>query len=54
MKVAIKVGVKMGRALDVSVKTKPPDPAIEDCIERATRRLQWDISPKVGHVTVTY
>jgi hypothetical protein len=54
MKVVVKVAVKMGRASDIKVKTTPPDPGVEACVERAMRDLQWDISPKTGHVTVTY
>jgi hypothetical protein len=54
MKVVVKADVKMGRAVAVDVKTDPPDPTIAACIERAARDLKWDISPKTGHVTVTY
>lgn len=54
MKVIAKVTVKMGRAVSVAVKTQPPNPAVASCIERATRDLQWDVSPKIDHVTVTY
>jgi hypothetical protein len=54
MKVVVKADVKMGRAVAVDVKTNPPDPAIAACIDKATRDLRWDISPKTGHVTVTY
>jgi hypothetical protein len=54
LKVVVTVGVKMGRAVDVAVKTVPTNSAVAACIERATRELQWDISPKLEHVTVTY
>ena len=54
MKVVIKATVKMGRAVDVQVKTDPPDPGIEVCIETATRDLRWDASKKTDHVTVRY
>jgi hypothetical protein len=54
MKVTVKAAVKMGHAVEVSVKTDPPNPTVASCIERATRDLQWDISPKTAHVTVTY
>jgi hypothetical protein len=54
LKVVVTVGVKMGRAADVVVKTVPPNSVVAACIERATRELQWDISPKLEHVTVTY
>jgi hypothetical protein len=44
----------MGRAIGVVVQTQPPDPTIAACVERATRELEWDISPNTDHVTVTY
>ncbi len=54
MHVALKVGVKFGRAVSVDVKTTPPDAKIAACFDRAVKDKQWDISPKPGKVTVTY
>ena len=54
MKVTVKIDIKMGRATNVSVVTQPANPAVASCIERAIRDVQWDVSPKVDHVTVTY
>lgn len=54
MKVVVNVAVKMGHAVKVTVTTLPPDPTVASCVERAVRDLQWDISPKTDHVTVTY
>jgi hypothetical protein len=54
MKVTLKVSVRGGRAVSVSVKSDPPNPAVAACIERAARDQQWDISPKTDQVTVTY
>jgi hypothetical protein len=54
MKVVVDVGVKFGRAVSVIVKTRPPNRSVAACVERATRELQWDVSPKTDHVTVTY
>ncbi len=54
LKIVVDVTVKMGRATHVAVKTRPPNPAVAACIERAARELQWDVSPKTDHVTVTY
>jgi hypothetical protein len=54
MKVVIKADVRLGRATHVTVKTDPPNLMVSSCIERATQDLQWDVSPKVGHVTVRY
>jgi hypothetical protein len=54
MKVIMKVSVKMGRAVDVTAETHPPNPVVQSCLERKAHELQWDISPKTDHVTVTY
>lgn len=54
MKVVVHLDVKKGHAYGVSVKTRPPNSTVASCIERAVRDLKWDISPQVGHVTVTY
>lgn len=54
MKIVVNIAVKMGRAVSVAVTTQPPNPAVAECIERSTRDLQWDVSPKTDHVTVTY
>jgi hypothetical protein len=54
MKVVIDVAVRLGRAVTVKVKTTPPNLMISSCIDRATRDLLWDVSPKTGHATATY
>jgi hypothetical protein len=54
MKVVVKVTVKMGRPIDVSVKSDPANSAVASCVERATREMQWDVSPRTQHATVTY
>ncbi len=54
MKVTVNVAVKMGRATTLVVTTQPPDSAVAACVEKAIRDLQWDISPKLDRVTVTY
>jgi hypothetical protein len=54
MKVVVDVAVRYGRAVTVKVKTTPPNLMVSSCIDRATRDLQWDVSPKTGHATVTY
>jgi hypothetical protein len=48
------VTVKMGRAVAVTAKTDPNNPAVASCVEKATREMQWDVSPKTQHATVTY
>jgi hypothetical protein len=54
MKVVVTLTVKMGRAGAVTVTTIPPDPSVASCVERAVRNQRWDVSPHVGHLTVTY
>jgi hypothetical protein len=54
MKVTVKADVKQGRATTVDVKTDPPDPSVAACVEKFVRDQRWDISPKVGHMTVHY
>ncbi len=54
MKVVVKATVKMGHATAVNVKTDPPNADVAACVEHAARAMQWDISPKAEHVTVTY
>jgi hypothetical protein len=54
MKVVVKADVRGGHAVKVAVKTDPPDPAVTDCVTRAAKAMQWDASPRTGHVTVTY
>jgi hypothetical protein len=50
----VKVTVKMGRPVDVTVKTDPANGAVASCVQKATREMQWDVSPKTQHATVTY
>ena len=54
MKVVVKVAVKTGRAVGVSATTDPANPAVASCVEKALREMQWDVSPKTQHLTVTY
>jgi hypothetical protein len=54
MKIVLKADVRLGRAVNVSVKTQPPNLNVASCIEQRARDMQWDVSPKMGHVTVRY
>jgi hypothetical protein len=54
MKVVVTVTVKLGRAVAVAAKTDPANAAVASCVEKATREMQWDVSPKTQHATVTY
>ncbi len=54
MHVTIRVAVKMGRAVGVTVSTNPPNPSIAACIDRQVRGLAWRPSPKADFVTTNY
>jgi hypothetical protein len=54
MKVTVRVAVKMGRAVGVTVSTNPPSPGVSACVDRSVRGLQWPVSPKTDFVTTTY
>jgi len=54
MKVTVKVAVKGGRAVGVSVYTTPPDPRVSSCIDGAVRRLSWPPNAKMDSFTTSY
>lgn len=54
MKVAVKVAVKLGHPVGVSVATSPADPDIAGCIDRYVRTFSWPSSPKMDSFTTTY
>ena len=54
MKVAVRVAVKMGRAVGVTVSTTPPNASVSACVDRTVRMVQWPVSPKVDFVSTTY
>jgi hypothetical protein len=54
MKVTVRVAVRMGRAVGVSVYTTPPNPQIAACIDRSVRGLSWPANPKMDFLTTAY
>jgi hypothetical protein len=54
MKVTVRVAVKMGRPLGVTVTTSPANAGVAACIDRSVRGLQWPPSAKTDFVTTTY
>lgn len=54
MKVTVKVAVKWGRAVGVSVETVPPSGHIASCVDRAVRKLSWPSSPRLDSFTTSY
>ena len=54
MKVTVKVAVKNGRAVGVSVYTNPSNAAVASCVDRHVRGLGWPPNPKMDSFTTTY
>lgn len=54
MKVTVKVAIKNGRAVGVSVYPNPPDAKVASCIDRHVRGLGWPSSGKMDSFTTTY
>ncbi|HEY2517648.1 MAG TPA: hypothetical protein VGI39_42555 [Polyangiaceae bacterium] len=54
MKVTVRVAIKMGRAVGVSVYTNPASPGVASCVDRAVRGLAWPVNPKMDSFTTTY
>jgi hypothetical protein len=54
MKVTVKVAIKMGRAIGVSVYTNPPNGGVASCIDRFVRNLNWPANPKMDSFVTSY
>jgi eukaryotic-like serine/threonine-protein kinase len=54
MKVAVRVAIRMGRAVGVSVTTSPPSGGVAACVDRAVRGLRWAESAKTDFITTNY
>ncbi len=52
MKVTVKVAIKMGRPVGVSIYASDPD--VAGCIDRYVRTFSWPSSPKMDSLTTTY
>jgi hypothetical protein len=50
----VKVAIKGGRAIGVTVTTTPPNPGAAACIDAHVRRLEWPSNPKLDTMTVNY
>jgi hypothetical protein len=53
-KVTVKVAIKMGRAVGVSVYTTPPNAGVTSCIDRHVRQLAWPANAKMDSFTTAY
>ncbi len=54
MKVVVKVAVRQGTAMGVSVATSPEDPEVAACVDKAVRALSWPASAKRFTFTTAY
>ena len=54
MKVTVKVAIKLGRPVGVSVYASPPDPDVAGCIDRYVRTFTWPSNAKMDSFTTTY
>ena len=54
MKVVVRVAVKMGSPIGVTVTTNPPNNSVAACIDRSVRGLRWPANAKTDFVTTSY
>jgi eukaryotic-like serine/threonine-protein kinase len=54
MKVTVRVAIKMGTAVGVSVYPNPPDGAVASCVDRHVRGIRWPANAKMDSFTTTY
>ena len=54
MKVQVRVAVRMGVPIGVTVQTTPPSGGVASCIDRAVRGLRWQANAKTDFVTTNY
>jgi hypothetical protein len=53
-KVTVRVAVRAGRPIGVTVTTEPRSRAVASCIDHAVRGLRWVPNPKTDFVTTSY
>ncbi len=54
MKVTVRVAIRQGRAVGVSVTTNPGNAGVAACVDRHVRGLGWQPHPKMDSFTTTY
>jgi eukaryotic-like serine/threonine-protein kinase len=54
MKVQVRVAVRMGAPVGVTVTTSPSNGSIAACIDRAVRGIRWPANPRTDFVTTNY
>jgi hypothetical protein len=53
-RVTVKVAVREGKAMGVSVATKPDDAKVAECVDKAVRKLVWPASRKRDSFTTVF
>ena len=54
MKVEVRVAIKLGHAVGVTVVTNPPNTGVASCIDHAVRGMSWPSSPKMDSFKTNY
>jgi hypothetical protein len=54
MKITVKIVVRRGRAIGLSVYTMPNDAAVSSCVAAAVRSLTWPESERFDALTTQY
>ena len=54
MHVTVKVAIRSGRAVGVSVYTAPPNAQIAACIDHSVREIAWPVNGKMDSFVTTY
>jgi hypothetical protein len=54
MKVTIRVAVRLGHAVGVTVVTDPHSGSYVSCLDRAVRKLRWPSSPRLDTLTTSF
>jgi hypothetical protein len=54
MHVTVKVAIRTGRAVGVSVYTSPPSAQIAACIDHSVREIAWPVNAKLDSFVTTY
>jgi len=52
--VTVKVAIRDGAAMGVTVTTDPDDPTVAECVDKAVRALSWPASKHRDSFTTTY
>ena len=54
MEITIRVAVKLGRPVGVTVIANPPNDNVVSCIDRFVRKLAWPSNPKMDSFITKY